>query len=64
MNYLVEGSWSLLKLIRLMASALLGLVSGSGTGQVKFRDLGNTKDRITASVDSNGNRLSITLDGD
>jgi hypothetical protein len=64
MTYVVEGTWTLVKLVRLMASALLGLVSGSGTGQVKFRDLGNTKDRITATVDSSGNRLSITLDGD
>jgi len=64
MTYVVEGTWTLVKLVRLMASALLGLVSGSGTGQVKFRDLGNTKDRITATVDSSGNRLSISLDGD
>ena len=47
----------------LFASALLGKVSGAGTGTEVFRDLGDTKDRITSTVDANGNRTSVVLDG-
>lgn len=47
----------------LFASALLGKVSGAGTGTEVFRDLGDAKDRITSTVDANGNRTSVVLDG-
>lgn len=48
--------------LRLMAAALLGKASGMATTTGKFRDTGDTKDRITATVDADGNRTAVTLD--
>lgn len=47
----------------LFASAILGKVSGAGTGTEVFRDIADTKNRITTTVDANGNRTAVTLDG-
>lgn len=60
----VEGSYTMRKLLRLIASALMGKVTGGGTSTITFRDLGDTKNRIVEIVDSNGNRSSVTLNGD
>lgn len=49
-------------MMRLMASILLGKVSGTDTSTIKFRDLADTTDRITATVDASGNRTAITYD--
>jgi hypothetical protein len=58
----VEGSTSLRQAIRLMMSALFGKVSGAPTGPILFRDIGDTKARITATVDLDGNRTAVTKD--
>lgn len=59
---LVESGYSLLDSARLWNAVLLGKVSGAGTGTETFRDIGDTKDRVVATVDSSGNRTAITLD--
>src|ERR1041385_6023703 len=59
----VEGSFTMRQLLRLMASALFGKASGGGTATITFRDLGDTKNRITATVTSNGDRTTVVLDG-
>lgn len=60
----VEGAHTLGDLIRLCASVLTGKSSGGGTTTVVFRDLGDTKNRISSTVDANGNRTSVgTRDG-
>jgi hypothetical protein len=59
----VEGSYTMRQLLRLMAAALFGKASGGGTATITFRDLGDSKDRITATVTSNGNRTTVVLDG-
>ena len=51
------------KRIRLFASALLAKVSGMGTNAPIFRNVTDTKARITATTDSSGNRSAVTLDG-
>lgn len=61
--YTIESGHSALRVFRLMAAAMLGKTSGGGTTSVKFRDLNDTKDQITATVDTNGNRTSVTRDG-
>ncbi len=58
----LESGFSAENMMRLMAAALAGKVSGAGSGTVVFRDIGDVKDRITADVDSTGNRTAITLD--
>ena len=50
--------------MRIFMSALGGLLSGADTTNIKMRDMADTKDRIDATVDADGNRTSITLDGD
>ena len=59
----VEGSYTMRQLLRLMAAALFGKASGGGTATITFRDTGDSKDRITATVTSNGNRTTVVLDG-
>jgi hypothetical protein len=47
---------------RLMVAAAGNKCSGGGSTTVRFRDYGDTKNRIVATVDANGNRTAITYD--
>lgn len=60
----IETGWNLRKVLRLLSSVLLGKVSGAGTSTNTFRDLNDTKDRVAATVDTDGNRTAVTKDGD
>lgn len=62
--YVVEGSIKAVEAIRLALSVLTGKSSGGGTATVVFRDTGDSKNRISATVDANGNRTAVgTRDG-
>lgn len=58
----IDGGYTAEELMRLMSSAMAGKVSGAEGTTTIFRDITDTKDRITATVDTNGNRTAITLD--
>lgn len=58
----VEGSTTLVQTLRLLNAALGGKASGLDTTTAVYRDIGDTKDRITATVDADGNRSAVTLD--
>lgn len=58
----VEGSLDVQETLRLLLSAQVGKSSGGGTTSVAFRDTADSKDRIAATVDSDGNRTAVTLD--
>ena len=58
----LEGSLTYEQAQRIMLAESAGKVSVSGT-TVTFRDQADTKDRITATVDANGQRTSVTVDG-
>lgn len=58
----VETGLTVRQAFRLFAAALLGKANGLGTGTAIFRDTNDTKDRINASVDADGNRLAVNLD--
>lgn len=58
----VEGSLTVKDSLRLVLSVLLGKATGGGTTTVTFRDTGDATDRIVATIDTNGNRSSVTLD--
>ena len=58
----VEGSVSVVQSIRLANSALGGKASGLDTTNPIYRDLADTKDRIDATVDADGNRTAVTRD--
>jgi hypothetical protein len=63
--YVTEGTTTFAQAVRGMSAALMGAASGLQLGGTpRFRDLANTKDRITAVVDSNGNRSFVTRDLD
>ena len=61
--YVIEGTHTAVQYMRLMASALLAKLSGAATATNTFRDVDDTKNRITATVDADGNRSAVTLDG-
>jgi len=58
----VEGALTYDEAIRIMLAESAGKVSVSGA-TVTFRDRADTKDRITATTDSTGQRTSVTVDG-
>jgi hypothetical protein len=47
---------------RLQTSALAGKLSGNGTSTVTLRNVGDTKDRIVATIDGNKNRTAVSTD--
>lgn len=58
----IETGYSMREALRIMLSSLAGKVSGAETTTIVFRNVNDDKNRIIATVDSNGNRTSITLD--
>ena len=60
-QYVIEGTKSALKLLRLILSAVTLKTSGGGTPTLKSRDLADTKDRIILTVDKDGNRTDVEL---
>jgi len=58
----VEGTYTLRQILRLLASVLAGESSGGGTTTITFRNLDDDTDRVVATVDSAGNRTTVTLD--
>jgi hypothetical protein len=58
----VEASITLRQALRLILSAVAGPLSGADTSSVTIKAADNSKTRIVASVDANGNRTSVTLD--
>jgi hypothetical protein len=58
----IEGAYTAREFMRLAGAALFGRLSGAATTTVVFRDTGNTRNRISADVDTYGNRTTVTLD--
>lgn len=59
----IEGSMTAEQMMRIFLSALGNKLSGADTTNILARDLADSKNRIDATVDANGNRTSVTLDG-
>ena len=58
----VDGTVTARQSVRLQNSALAGKASGLATTTAVYRDLADSKDRLTAVVDASGNRTSVTRD--
>ena len=58
----VETGWTLKQILRILASTLAGQLSGAATTTITIRDIGDTKTRVTATVDASGNRSAVTFD--
>jgi hypothetical protein len=61
-TYVVEGTYTVEQLLRLMSAALGGKASGLNGTNPLYRNLGDTKNRISATADADGNRSAVTLD--
>ena len=57
----VDG-YTLEQTLKLCLAALAGKLSGAATTTITIRAADDSKARITATVDSDGNRSAITLD--
>lgn len=57
-----DGLYTPRQILRLLASAIVGKATGGGTATITFRDINDTKNRIVATVDINGNRSLVILD--
>lgn len=58
----VESGVTLRQALRGVIAVLLGKASGMATTTATFRDTNDTKDRVTATVDSSGNRTAVSTD--
>lgn len=61
-NGVTENSKTFVQMFRGVCAALLGKASGLSGTSVAFRDNADSKDRIAATVDADGNRSAVTLD--
>lgn len=59
----IESGLTAEEILRIIASALAGKVSGAGTGTETFVGLDGTTNRIVSTVDGSGNRSSVVVDG-
>lgn len=58
----VETGFSLKQSLRLILAALSGKLSGAPGTTITIRDVNDTKNRIIATVDADGNRTAVTTD--
>lgn len=59
----IESGLTAEEILRIVAAALAGKVSGAGTGTETFVGLDGMTNRIVSTVDDNGNRSSVVVDG-
>lgn len=62
LDEVVDGAFTLRQLLRGFAAAMLGELSGAATTTITMRDISDTKNRVVATVDTDGNRSALTLD--
>lgn len=59
----IESGFTAAEILRILAAVLAGKVSGAGSGTETFVGIDGTTDRVVSTVDTSGNRTSVTLDG-
>jgi hypothetical protein len=60
----IETGWTPRQILRIVASALAGKVSGSAANTPVFRSVTDAKPRITATTNTQGDRTSVSLDSE
>lgn len=60
-DFVVTGTYTFAQLIKIMASALAGKLSGGGTTTLTFRGVDDTSDVIVTTVDANKNRTNVVI---
>ena len=61
LDEVVVGTYTMRQLLKVMSAALAGKATGGGTSTITFRGVDDTTNVIVATVDTNGNRSSVTL---
>ena len=56
----VEAGYTVRQTLRLIGAALAGKLSGCSGGTCVFRNMSDTQNAITSTVDGNGNRTAVT----
>lgn len=56
----VETSWTLRQAMRIILAGVAGKLSGAATTTNTIRDVGDSANRIVATVDADGNRSAVT----
>jgi hypothetical protein len=59
----MEGTLTVRQALRIILAAAAGKLAGAATTSVTVRDQADTKNRISATVDADGNRSAVTVDG-
>jgi hypothetical protein len=59
----IEGSYTAAELLRIIAAALAGELSGAATTTITILGVDGSTERIVASVTTDGDRTAVTLDG-
>lgn len=59
----IEGTITHRQAMRLILAALTGKTTGGGTTTANFRNVADDGNRIVATIDANGNRTTMVLDG-
>ena len=62
LDEVVEGSLTLRQIVRIILATTACKVSGLDGATALFRDSGDTKNRVTATTDTYGNRSAVTFD--
>lgn len=62
-KYVVESGLSFEEITRINHAVLAGKVNGAGTATENFRDVSDSKNRLTVSADEFGNRTMVVADG-
>lgn len=62
-QYVIENGLTAENVLRIYGAVLSGKVSGAGTGTEVFTGLDGTTVRVTSTVDGDGNRTTVVVDG-
>ena len=59
----IEGTLTFRQAMRVIVALLTGISTGGGTVTPTFRDIADSKARVTFTADADGNRTASTIDG-
>lgn len=62
LDEVIEGTLTYRQAMRLLLAVWANISSGGGTSTITYRDYEDTKDRISGTVDKDGNRTAIVKD--
>ncbi len=62
LNDTIEGSYTMRQVLCMLTARHIGKATGGATTSIQLRDLGDSRNRITFTVDSNGNRTGVVFD--